>query len=190
MLSHRIERRPLLPPKGGTAATPSALGGTRSTASDGGTPSTASPLNAGSLCPGEMPRFPQRTSRPATGRLWSRLSAVGSVGVASTRDDQQALVHGKKEPGTAGQVTGAGRRHKPSGVRPGQWRRHSTAGAGGDGCSARRVVIRAGLVSKPLGPGRQTGRVRVALSDRTIGPWPDTRWGAASSQHLALGVAV
>ena len=37
-------------------------GGTRPTASDGGTPSTASPLNGGSLCPGEMPRSPQRTS--------------------------------------------------------------------------------------------------------------------------------
>jgi hypothetical protein len=41
------------PPNEGMAFTPSGLGGT---------PSTASPLNGGSLCPREMPRFPQRTS--------------------------------------------------------------------------------------------------------------------------------
>jgi len=36
--------------------------------------------------------------------------------------------------------------------------------------SARRLGIRAGWVSKPLGPNRQTGRVHVALSGRTTGP--------------------
>jgi len=35
--------------------------------------------------------------------------------------------------------------------------------------SARRLGIRAGWVSKPLGPNRQTGRVHVALSARTTG---------------------
>jgi len=94
--------------------------------------------------------------------LSSRLSPLGSVGAASRREDQQALVHGKEEPDTAGQVPGAGRRHEPSGVRPRQWRRHSTAGAGGDGCSGRRVVIRAGWVSKPLG---RTG-------ERVASAWP------------------
>ena len=38
-----------------------------------------------------------------------------------------------------------------------------------DCCSARRLGIRAGWVSKPLGPNRQTGRVHVALSARTTG---------------------
>ena len=35
--------------------------------------------------------------------------------------------------------------------------------------SARRLGIRAGWVSKPLGPNRRTGRVHVALSARTTG---------------------
>jgi hypothetical protein len=38
-----------------------------------------------------------------------------------------------------------------------------------DCCSARGLGIRAGWVSKPLGPNRQTGRVHVALSARTTG---------------------
>ncbi len=53
------------------------------------------------------------------------LSPVGSVGAGSRRDDEQALVHAKEEPGTAGQVANAGRRHEPSAVRPGQGRRDS-----------------------------------------------------------------
>jgi len=185
MSSHRIERRALVPPMGGTAATPSGLGGTRSTASAGGTPSAAS-LGPGGTGPSNGQC--RRVSNPS-GRLWKAgvgCEVSGRSGALPQRQQAGAL-QALREFGGAGR--GRGSAGSPvvacccyrtrAEVKPGSSEEKSRQTANEPGA----LVSRAGGRPWPVGKGgpgggvaaagvaRAEGRSECATGEGRAGPW-------------------